>query len=157
VRVVVDHLFQHREHIRLAATWIYDQFWSQKPGYSVELFESLLHQASDPDRIPLSLLALVDGAPAGTVNLIHSDSESRPDLHPWLAALVVVPECRGRGIGSLLVRTLVTQAQRLGLPHLFLGTDIPGFYTRLGATVYEQVTDATCVMRIFLQSEAARE
>ena len=146
----IDHLFNHPEHIPLVATWIYDEFWAGKPGSSVETFVALLRDARDPDRIPLSLLALVDGRPAGTVNLIHSDSPSRPHLHPWLAALFVVPELRSQGIGQALVRALLAEARRLRVPELFLGTDIPGYYVRFGATVAERVNDTLVVMRIVL-------
>jgi predicted N-acetyltransferase YhbS len=143
----IDHLFRHPEHTRLVADWIYNEFWQGKPGYSVDTFEGLLRQADDPDRIPLSLLALEDGRPAGTVNLIHTDSDSRPHLHPWLAALIVVPELRHRGIGAALVRALVAEAGRLGIPRLYLGTDIPDFYTALGAALHERLTDTLCIMR----------
>ena len=146
----IDHLFNHPEHIPLVATWIYDEFWAGKPGSSVETFVALLRDARDPDRIPLSLLALADGRPAGTVNLIHSDSPSRPHLHPWLAALFVVPELRSQGIGQALVRALLAEARRLRVPELFLGTDIPGYYGRFGATVAERVNDTLVVMRIVL-------
>jgi GNAT superfamily N-acetyltransferase len=146
----IDHLFRHPEHTRLVAGWIYNEFWLGKPGYSVETFEGLLRRANDPDRIPVSLLALADGDPAGTVNLIHTDSESRPHLHPWLAALVVVPEHRRRGIGKALVHFLVAEAERLGISRLYLGTDIPGFYSGLGARLHEQITDTLCIMRFDL-------
>ncbi len=146
----IDHLFHHPEHVPLVAAWIYDEFWAGKPGSSVETFVALLRDARDPDRIPLSLLALADGRPAGTVNLIHSDSPSRPHLHPWLAALFVVPELRSQGIGQALVRALLAEARRLRVPELFLGTDIPGYYVRFGATVAERVDDTLVVMRIVL-------
>jgi predicted N-acetyltransferase YhbS len=146
--VEIDHLFRHPEHTRLVATWIYREFWAGKPGYDIELFERRLREADNPGRIPLSLLALADGRPVGTVNLVESDSERRPDLHPWLAALVVVPEYRRRGIGSALVRALIGEALRLRLPELFLGTDIPGFYARFGARLHEQFEEGLCIMRI---------
>ncbi len=146
--ITIAHLFEHPEHVPLVAGWIYDEFWTGRAGYSVATFEGLLRQASDPDRIPLSLLALADDAPAGTVNLVHTDSEARPDLHPWLAALVVVPEHRRRGIGSALVRGLVRHAARLGFAELFLGTDIPAFYTPFGAERFQAVRDDLCIMRI---------
>jgi putative acetyltransferase len=148
--VRIDHLFNHPEHIPLAAGWIYGEFWVGKPGYSVATFAALLREARDPDRIPLSLLALNDGRPAGIVNLIHNDSPSRPHLHPWLAALYVVPERRLRGIGASLVRALLAEARRVDVPELFLGTDIPGYYERFGATVAERVSDTLVVMRIVL-------
>ena len=146
----IDYLFNHPERIRTVATWIYEEFWRDKPGYSVETFELLLRQACDPDRIPLSLLALTDGKPAGTVNLIHSDSESRPHLHPWFAALFVHPDFRHQGIGSGLSRALLSEARRLGIPELFLGTDIPAFYAALGAELHEQVSETACIMRFRL-------
>ncbi len=148
----IAHLFEHPEHVSLVAGWIYDEFWRGRSGYSVATFEGLLRQAGDPARIPLSLLALADGAPAGTVNLVHTDSEARPDLHPWLAALVVVPEHRRRGIGSALVRALVGHATRLGFDELFLGTDIPAFYARFGAEPFQAVRDDLCIMRIGLDA-----
>lgn len=144
----IVHLFKHPRHLPLVAGWIYHEFWAGKPGYSVALFEDLLRQADDPGRIPLSLLALDEGRPAGTVNLIHCDSQRRPDLHPWLAALVVPPGARGRGIGSALVRAVASEARRLGFNEVFLGTDIPVFYEPLGARVFQRFEDALCIMRI---------
>ena len=155
MRLQIDHLYDHPEHIRLVAGWIYAEFWRDQPGYSVETFELLLRQANGPGRIPLSLLALVDGDPAGTVNLIHSDSKSRPRLQPWLAALVVVPERRGRGVGRALCRALVAEARLLGVSELFLGTDIPAFYAALGAELHEQISDTDCIMRFRLGPEGA--
>lgn len=147
---VIDHLFRHSAHLPLVAEWIYREFWEGRPGYSVATFEGLLADATDPDRVPLSLLALAEGRPAGTVNLIHNDNPNRPALHPWLAALVVVPEYRGRGIGSALTLRLCEEAARLGFAELYLGTDIPAFYTRLGAGLHEQAGDPYCIMRFAL-------
>lgn len=148
MKIQIHHLFNHPQHIRLVAQWIYAEFWKDKAGYSAETFETLLRQADNPDRIPLSLIALADGQPAGTVNLVHTDSEIRPDLHPWLAALVVVPEYRHFGIGSALVRALMLEAKGLGFPELYLGTDIPEFYSSFGAEHYQQVDESLSIMRL---------
>jgi len=147
MKLRIDHLFEHPEHRRLVATWIYDEFWRDRAGTSVEGFEARLRQAGDPHRIPLSLLALLDGEPAGTVNLIESDSPRHPHLHPWLAALFVCPAHRRQGVGGALFRALVWNAKRLGFTEVFLGTDVPGFYAALGAELHEQVTDTMSIMR----------
>lgn len=152
--ITIDHLFNHTDTVSLVAGWIYDEFWQDKPGYSPATFNALLRDADNPERIPMSLLALVDGQPAGAVNLIHNDDESRPHLHPWLAALVVVPEYRGQGVGSALVRQLLQKARRLGVVELYLGTDIPGFYERLGAVIHEQPGEDHWVMRFSLAAES---
>ena len=148
--ITIDHLFNHTDCVPLVADWIYNEFWQDKPGYSPATFDALLRDADNPDRIRLSLLVLVDGQPAGTVNLIHKDDKTRPPLHPWLAALVVVPERRGQGIGSALVRALLQEARRLGCDELYLGTDIPGFYERLGAVIHEQLREDHWVMCVSL-------
>jgi predicted N-acetyltransferase YhbS len=86
--------------------------------------------------------------------LIENDDENRPELTPWPAALYVRPEYRNRGIGSLLVRTLQQQAVLMGIGSMYLGTDNPGFYARLGATVHERRSAEFCIM--LLQATATR-
>jgi len=148
----IHHLFRHPQHLRTVAGWIYREFWEDRNGYDQATLEKLLGDADDPDRIPISLVALIDGVPAGTVNLIAHDNSKRPELTPWLAALVVVRKFRGRGIGSALVRRLLTEAARLGIATLYLGTDTPDFYTRLGAFHHETV-DGLHIMRFEIPEE----
>jgi predicted N-acetyltransferase YhbS len=137
----VTHLLQHPEHRRTVAQWIHEQWWADKPGHTVDSMAARLATASDPDTIPLSLLALRDDTPIGTVNLVENDNDERPDLSPWLAALLVLPEHRGQGVGSQLVRSVIAEAARLGIPQVFLGTDSPQCYARLGATMHEEGAD----------------
>ena len=110
--------------------------------------EARLTEAADADSIPLSLVALNAGTPVGTVNLVANDNEERPDLAPWLAALLVLPDHRRQGVGSILVRALVAEATRLRVPQMYLGTDLPQFYSRLGAEIHEALSDEYCIMSI---------
>lgn len=142
----IHHLFQLPQHTGTVAGWIYREFWEDRNGYDQATLEKLLRDADDPGHIPLSLIAIADGVPAGTVNLIAHDNSKRPELTPWLAALVVVRNYRGAGIGSALVKRLLTEASRLGITRLYLGTDTPDFYTRLGAFHHETV-DGLHIMR----------
>jgi predicted N-acetyltransferase YhbS len=151
--VTIDHLCRHPEHIPRVAAWIHGAFWTRS-GKGVETVVGLLHEADDPDRIPLSLLAFAGHEPAGTVQLIVCDSKARPDLTPWLAALYVDPTRRGKGIGASLVGRLVTEANRLGYTEVFLETDIPEFYAPLGATRHEPLADGGWIMRMDLREVA---
>lgn len=144
----IIHLLEKPEHLPKVASWIYEEWWTGKPGYSPQSIEKKLREASDVTRIPLSLLALVDDKPAGTVNLIESDDEERPHLRPWLAALLVRRDCQNKGIGSALVRRCVEEAKRLGIANLHLKTQIPDFYRRFGAEVLEASEPASWVLRI---------
>jgi predicted N-acetyltransferase YhbS len=150
----ITHLFHHAQHTRAVAQMIYDEFWTDVvDGMSVDDLDEHLQNTHDLSRIPLSLIALVDGQLVGTVNLIENDDSKRTHLRPWLAAMVVAKEFRGQGIGTQLVRALLVQAQRLGFPTLYFGTDGPGFYERIGAVTHEQVRDDFCIMRFELRGE----
>ncbi len=146
----IVHLLERPEHRPRVAEWIYREFWADKPGYDAAGFEARLREASDPGRMPISLLALHGDEPAGTVNLVACDSERRPHLTPWLAALIVMPEHRRGGIGSSLVRALLAEAERLAFREVFLGTDIPAFYEALGAVTHERFDDGISILRFDL-------
>jgi predicted N-acetyltransferase YhbS len=84
-------------------------------------------------------VAFVEGEPAGSVSLVQHNMDTRPELSPWLAALWVRPERRGREVGTALVRRCEEEARRLGVRRLHLFTEeASGFYERLGWSVLSQ-------------------
>lgn len=77
---------------------------------------------------------LLDGeTPVGTACLTLEDLDTRPDLTPWLASVFVLPEQRGRGHASALVRAVEQAAAARGHRRLWLftWTSMP-LYARLG-------------------------
>ena len=147
----IADLFETPSHVATVAKWIFDEFWADRNGYTMEQLIDLLKDASRPDQMPLSLLAWVEHEPAGTVNLIENDDAERRHLRPWVAALFVRPDNRRRGVGSALVRSLLDRANRLSIPVVYLGTENPQFYERIGATVHERVTESFVVMELATQ------
>lgn len=83
----------------------------------------LEHDAYDADA--LHLLARVEGHSVATGRLLD-------DGH--IGRMAVLPQWRGRGIGTAMLRTLVAEAQRRGLRRVFLHAqcDAIPFYERLG-------------------------
>ncbi len=82
--------------------------------------------------------------------------ERRAD-HLWLDNIAVAPEAQGRGLGRRLVRFAVEQAQRLGLPELWLLTNaaMAGnlvLYPRLGFTEVARRRDEG-FDRVFFQAK----
>jgi predicted N-acetyltransferase YhbS len=155
MNIIIDHLCHQPSHAAAVAELIYAEYWRGVSGYSPAHFARRLREANDPDRIPLCLVAIAGGATVGTVNLVDNDDARRPHLHPWLAALVVVPGARGRGVGTRLVRALLDEAWRLRFATLYFGTTGAGFYRRLGARPHEQVTADFCIMRFDLGATGA--
>ena len=134
----IVHLHTLPQHRLAAAELIHEEFWLTVPGASVERMAARLALADRSDRVPLCLVALHGDSLVGAVNLVDSDDDDHPHWTPWLAGMVVAEPWRGQGIGSALVRALLAEARRLQVPRVHFGTDGPGFYTRLGATVLEQ-------------------
>lgn len=132
-KIKIEHLKDHPQHLQTIATWIYNEWWTEKPNVSVESMKKRLQEAKTDCDIPLSLVALFGDEPVGTVNFIESDNSEFPDLKPWLAALLVSPKFRNQGIGSSLVKECVQYAKELGVSEFYLGTEIPHFYESLGA------------------------
>lgn len=88
--------------------------------------------------VPLTLIGLLDGAPIGTASLLAEDMDIHKDLTPWLASVFVLPEHRGQGHGTRLVREVVLHGERLGVPAMYLFTeDRADFYAAMGWQVQE--------------------
>lgn len=150
MHISVIHLFEQPTLRPAVARLIHDTFWTTVPGASAERMAQRLAQADRADAMPLCRVAVHDGQAIGVVNLVDNDEETRAHWSPWLAGMVVAEPWRGRGVGSQLVRTLLADAQRLRLPRVYLGTDGPGFYTRLGAVMQEQARADLWFMRFEL-------
>jgi predicted N-acetyltransferase YhbS len=145
-------LFEAPEHTAAAAALIHQEFWREVPGASVERMQSRLACGVRADALPLSLVALHGAQLIGVVNLVDNDDEQHPQWHPWLAGMVVAEAWRGRGVGSALVRALLHRARELRFARVYLGTDGPAFYTRLGAVHHEQPRPGFWFMRFDLEA-----
>lgn len=99
-------------------------------GTVADLAEALLAR---PDRPGPALVAEVDGAIAGHVQLSRSWVDAAPALVEVLvlSPVGVAPAHQRHGIGRALCAAAVEQARQLGAPAVFLEGD-PGYYSRLG-------------------------
>ncbi|WKD49658.1 GNAT family N-acetyltransferase [Microbulbifer spongiae] len=72
--------------------------------------------------LPIGLVAYVNGVPSGFMALKQESIAVRPELGPWAAAGYVVPNMRGRGLGSQLLAGIETTAANIGASKLYSGT-----------------------------------
>ena len=148
--IAIAHLCSVPQHRLLVAELIHEEFWVTVQGASVEGMAQRLLLANDTNKMPLCLVALHQGQPIGTVNLVDNDDDDHRDWRPWLAGMVVDRAWRGRGVGSALVLALLSHARQLSFGRVYFGTDGPGFYQRLGAVVHEQPRPGFWYMRFDL-------
>lgn len=98
-----------------------------------------LRAACTPAAVPSAHVALCGETPVGTARLIEYDMPGMPRRTPWLAAVIVAPAYRRRGIASMLVRHLEQLAFAAGYVALYLYTpDRQRLYARLGWRAVEE-------------------
>ena len=75
---------------------------------------------------------LKDDEIIGSYGLIVNDLTSRQDLWPWLCALYVEKNERGKALVSRLLAHGRQEAKKLGFSKVYLVTDHVGFYEKYG-------------------------
>ena len=112
------------------------------------------------DRLPLTLVALHRGELVGMVSLKFHDMDTRPDLDPWVGGLLVLPEWRNRGVGTMLMHRGTKEARRLNVPRLYLWThSAEKLYHKLGWQVVERTNyfgKKAVVMQFDLSGQSQR-
>jgi N-acetylglutamate synthase-like GNAT family acetyltransferase len=106
---------------------------------------------------PLTGLAANYRELVGMVSLKFHDMDTRPDLDPWLGGLLVLPEWRNRGVGTMLMHRAIEEARRLHVPQLYLWThSAEKLYHKLGWHVIERTKyfgEEAVVMQIDLRGQ----
>src|ERR1700744_6050209 len=80
----------------MVAQWLWDE-WHLDAGDSFEAICDAVAASVSPAGPPQTFVLLVDNRPVGTASLVAHDLDERPNLTPWLAGVLVIPEARGRG------------------------------------------------------------
>ena len=68
----------------------------------------------------------------GSYGLVVNDFISRQDLWPWICAVYIEEDERGKVLGSRLLEHSRKEAAKLGFPTIYLSTDHVGFYEKYG-------------------------
>jgi GNAT superfamily N-acetyltransferase len=129
----IELLADHPEWVPLIAQWHWKEWGHLDPEGSLKKWTDALADRTKKDGIPMTIVAVEDEKPVGSVTLEEHDMETRKDLTPWLSGVFVKPIYRFRGIASLLIQSAMDKAQRLGVETLYLYTrSASGLYHKLG-------------------------
>src|SRR2546430_13493458 len=115
----VQQLSESVQHLETVANWIFDQWWSRRCD-SAEVALAWLRTHTQKDKVPYTVVALVEGIPVGSCSVIQNDCVHRPQYSPWVAAGLVRPEMRHRGIASAMLQEAAAIAGRANVKGLYI-------------------------------------
>jgi len=114
-------------------------------------FNLVLHdyrRRASVNTLPFSFIAMWNEIPVGMISIKKTDLANRDELTPWLSALFVAPEYRGKGIGSILIDTVLETGKKSGYKRIFLFIDsrnmdeLEKFYFKRGWIFLDRETDS---------------
>jgi GNAT superfamily N-acetyltransferase len=135
----IHYLADRPECIPMLAAWHFAQWGELNPANDVAARSARLQTHLQRGVIPATFIACDDDELLGSASLVVSDLDLRPELTPWLASVFVAPAARNRGVGTLLVQRVISEARAIGVPRLHLFTlDREKFYAGLGWRLLER-------------------
>lgn len=131
---MIADLADHLHWIPTLAGWHHAEWGSLTGAASPSAYEAMLARAATGRTVPSVIIALEDGALAGSISLLACDLPRRWQWTPWLAQLFVAPAHRRGGLGASLVRAALRRTQDCGYPAAYLYTSgtLPDYYARRG-------------------------
>lgn len=127
----IDYLCRHPEYADTIALWIYSEFVVNSPRTATLDKITQNFRKTTETEWPITFVAIEDGQCVGTVSLFGNDLKTQNELTPWLAALIISPNFRNRGIASELIRHACGVAKELGIRILYLRTEHAAQYYEL--------------------------
>ena len=119
------------------ARWHQSEWSHLNPGETLEQRIEKMQRYLNNHFIPSTFIA-EDDTILGSAAIIQNDMETRTELSPWLASVYVSTENRNRGIGTKLVRHIMSCAKDESYDTLYLFTaDRQKFYEGLGWSVFD--------------------
>ncbi|MBQ9535860.1 MAG: GNAT family N-acetyltransferase [Clostridia bacterium] len=116
---------------RTAAIRYFQEHWATEN--SMMVYENCIsYSLMTESALPLWYLLEDDDRIIGCAGLITNDFISRMDLCPWICALFIEPDMRGRRLGGLLLARARADAAAAGFERVYLATDIMGYYEQFG-------------------------
>jgi GNAT superfamily N-acetyltransferase len=118
--IEIEYLVDVPYFLPVVSSWAFRQ-WHQGTRSLKSIYTEYRGRLSR-DSIPLTLVAVEEGTPVGTISIELDDLPSRPDLFPWIGSLYVVPKFRKRGIGRMLMDKVQGTADDMGAGSLYVMT-----------------------------------
>jgi len=137
--IEVSDLRDHPEFLEVVAVGVWQEWWQEKGRTQTHIL-SRTEEALGGNVIPSVLVAHAGEVFLGSVALIAHDMKARPEYTPWLAALLVHPDHRDKGVASRLMVELEAFGKRHGIDKLYLCAvpALRSFYEAKGWSCFEE-------------------
>lgn len=151
--VEVRYLPADRLLVERIIEWQVDHYRSSFPSFDHDDWIDFYgpHMRGQEGPLPVVLGAFEAGECIGTIAIVERDDLDDVDhFTPWIAAMIVDPRFRGRGIGSELLEAALGRCRDLYFGRVYLWThDMQAWYQRLGWNTTEQRTFRDVPITIF--------
>lgn len=133
--IKIKYLVDCQEHLPALAMLWYEELsrhWFANASVEGKVKELTAHL--NKDKLPLTLVALLNDKPVGIASLRHTDGLTST-LTPWLGSLVVDPAYRRQKIGETLIHNINSLAKSYGHDTVYLialDPNITHWYAKLG-------------------------
>ncbi len=119
--------------------WNYN-WWGKPEGKTLEEVRCIMEHSVNPERLPQTFVAMLDGEAVGMYQLsMHDDLSGRPDIYPWLINVYVDEKFRNKNICRRMMNTVKVNAKKANLTELYLYTNHIGLYEKFGWEFAEEV------------------
>lgn len=92
--------------------------------------DCITHSLTTQSSLPRFYLMLEGARIIGGYGLVTNDFVSRQDLFPYLCALYIEEDMRGKELGSVLLEHGRKETKKLGFDKLYLCTEHKGYYEK---------------------------
>lgn len=134
----IRYLADFAEAIPQLAAWFRAE-WPDEVGDDAE--ERFL-RCTNTSRVPIGFVAVEDGRPIGTVQLLSTSVSSHRHLGPWIGGLYVANDWRHQGIATRLIDRVLGTAAQLGTAKVYIGITAAREYYENRGWIYEEEGDA---------------
>lgn len=118
--------------------------WVEAEWDEVDPFEG----AAEGFIVPPPLLAIDDQKLLGGLAFSSFPIPGSEEIGVWVNALLVTPEHRSIGISSQLVQAAEVEAECIKVKELFVYTDVPKLYLKLGWSIVDSSGESTVLKKV---------
>lgn len=126
-------LADRKEFVRELAELHHAEWKHMDPSFTLQQRFEAINKAAGREGIPSIFIATSGNQLLGSAALVQQDMDTKPDLHPWLAAVYTKEGFRRQGIATALISRCESEAAKSGAKTWYLSTELAaGLYEKLG-------------------------